>query len=69
MMKSDAQMAMRAPKIINLSASGSINLPKWVMICFLRAILPSRKSVMAARMKMAAAMIRDQVVCSYVNTG
>ena len=45
----------RAAQTNNLSANGSINLPKFVTRLFFRAICPSKKSVMQATAKIANA--------------
>ena len=48
---------MNAEQVMILSASGSIRMPKLVMSLRLRAIWPSRKSVMPARQKKTSASV------------
>ena len=53
---------------INLSASGSINFPKFVTrLCFL-AIFPSRKSVNAVTAKITAAIIPTELLKQSIRT-
>ena len=57
----EKQIETNAPNIMNLSASGSMNFPNVVTSPRFLAMFPSKKSVIAAIMNIAAATIRDAV--------